>query len=125
MNLLVLANRHGGVRSVRVNANQVLVGVAAFSVILGVVGFVMGAGVGWAMKVRAEQQVDVLEAQVAYQTAALDSLEQTVEDNLDAVVARVPQGDADSRGWARALPNRLDPATVGKYDRFDARRHLL
>lgn len=89
MNLLVLANRNNGVRSLRISASQVYAAVAIFAVAVGLAGFATGAGVGWGLKVRAERQVDVLEAQVAYQTAALDGLEQSLENNMEALVARV------------------------------------
>lgn len=89
MNLLVLTNRNNGVRSLRVSAPQVYAGIAIFAVALASVGFITGAGVGWSLKVRAERQVDVLEAQVAYQNAALDALEQSLDHNMEAVVARV------------------------------------
>ncbi len=89
MNLLVLANRRAGVRSLRISASQVFAAVAIFAVVLGGAGFLAGAGVTWGLKLRAERQVDVLEAQVAYQTAALDALEQSLENNMEALVARV------------------------------------
>lgn len=89
MNLLLVANRRRGVRSLRFSAARALAGIALAGLALVVVGFAAGAGITWGLKVREEQQVDALQAQVRGQRAALDELERDVAHTLDAVVARV------------------------------------